>query len=642
MSELGRVWWAVVSALLVFLAVAVPKQAWAQTIDSTCRLAEPNSHGQHVSEICWFQFGAANTLLPSGSALDYNFSLPDGSLITLGIEVSGGTHAQPGLQVRQAPTWTGSNFSGNSGYYTILTPNSAALNSEADGRANGVVLTVSDIRLYRPDGSEVTNIPFEIVFADAERLNANPERLDFGVTSGGTPFEILEWLGTANPNTTIWSGTPGADTGGVASACWSSGAPVGVDCRRFRGLMNQDAPAVVLSTRRDTGTSAPFTVTGQIHSSGGQGFAIGVRWGSLRLRKLLPEGRIDSSDQFTYRLTNSTGTVVAQNTTTGSGTSSPLISTTAMPGNIFTIEEVMAPGSASVLGQYRSWVRCEGGAGGSSSVIIDQAYNQANPPQINLDESIDVPGYNIDCEITNEPADFDLTVHKTLSQIDDAPLGEGNVVLPGSRVAYEITIANVGATEAILPVGAIVESLPPGTALASTTTDFACYLNSCSNAAALTIPAGSSSVLTFVVDVDDPLDAGITSILNNVAVSGVDCASSGNTCEHEVPVSREANLSITKTNDADHVVAGAETTYTIVVTNHGPYSAHGATVTDSWQAPLDCTAGPLTCAAGGTSGTACPAAEDLEPAALQGGLAIPSLPSGGEVTFSLTCSVPAP
>ena len=84
------------------------------------------------------------------------------------------------------------------------------------------------------------------------------------------------------------------------------------------------------------------------------------------------------------------------------------------------------------------------------------------------------------------------------------------------------------------------------------------------------------------------------------------------------------------------VVAGATTTYQIVVRNNGPAAANNAVVRDPVATGLSCTTNP-TCTA---SGAGCPTS--LSITALQGtGLVIPSLPNGGVVTFNLTCTVTA-
>ena len=120
------------------------------------------------------------------------------------------------------------------------------------------------------------------------------------------------------------------------------------------------------------------------------------------------------------------------------------------------------------------------------------------------------------------------------------------------------------------------------------------------------------------------------------------------TCTYTNTRSLVADLSITKTSTTSPVTSGGTITYSIVVTNNGPSAADNAVVSEDWttEPGLDCSAtavppGTATCAASGTAGTQCPAAGSVTPAALQAGLAIPALPNGGVVTFTLTCAVTA-
>lgn len=100
---------------------------------------------------------------------------------------------------------------------------------------------------------------------------------------------------------------------------------------------------------------------------------------------------------------------------------------------------------------------------------------------------------------------------------------------------------------------------------------------------------------------------------------------------------RAANLAISKTNTVTSVVAGATTLYTITVSNSGPSDADGSVLTDPPAAGLNCTA-VSSCTPSG--GAICPAL--LSISALQGaGLSIPALPSGGSLSFGVTCAVTA-
>lgn len=112
--------------------------------------------------------------------------------------------------------------------------------------------------------------------------------------------------------------------------------------------------------------------------------------------------------------------------------------------------------------------------------------------------------------------------------------------------------------------------------------------------------------------------------------------------------SAHANLQITKTNTPasgptdgsnDTVAAGSTVDYSIVVANAGPAVADGAVVRDPATTGLTCT--NAVCGSE-INGAVCPGATGAAlVAALQSGagIAIPSLPVNGSVTFTLTCDV---
>lgn len=96
------------------------------------------------------------------------------------------------------------------------------------------------------------------------------------------------------------------------------------------------------------------------------------------------------------------------------------------------------------------------------------------------------------------------------------------------------------------------------------------------------------------------------------------------------------DLSITKTTPASTVTSGNTVIYSIVASNNGAATAFNARVTDPPLPGLSCT--NVTCAASGTA--TCP--NTVNVSGLQGaGLIIPVLPTGQNVTFTLTCTVTA-
>ena len=106
------------------------------------------------------------------------------------------------------------------------------------------------------------------------------------------------------------------------------------------------------------------------------------------------------------------------------------------------------------------------------------------------------------------------------------------------------------------------------------------------------------------------------------------------------------DLQITKTNTPvdgpadrtdDTALAGSTREYSIVATNLGSVAADGAVVQDTTVSGLTCSS--AVCGSE-TNGAACPAATGGPLAtALQTGIAIPTLPANGSVTFTLTCTV---
>ena len=102
------------------------------------------------------------------------------------------------------------------------------------------------------------------------------------------------------------------------------------------------------------------------------------------------------------------------------------------------------------------------------------------------------------------------------------------------------------------------------------------------------------------------------------------------------------DLAVEKTASPEPVESGEVITYTITVDNLGPLDTTDAVLTDTPSAGLDCGApvpAVATCAA--TGGAVCPAAPIQNSDLIGGGVTIPSLPVGGEVVFTVECTVTA-
>lgn len=99
-----------------------------------------------------------------------------------------------------------------------------------------------------------------------------------------------------------------------------------------------------------------------------------------------------------------------------------------------------------------------------------------------------------------------------------------------------------------------------------------------------------------------------------------------------------ADLELVKTTDTPAASSGGEVGYTLVVTNHGPDAASGATVADAPGAGITCPAGGAVTCTSTASPSACPGSPGpLTIQALLDGVALGTLPAGESVTFGYTC-----
>lgn len=104
-----------------------------------------------------------------------------------------------------------------------------------------------------------------------------------------------------------------------------------------------------------------------------------------------------------------------------------------------------------------------------------------------------------------------------------------------------------------------------------------------------------------------------------------------------------ADLSVTKTDGVTTRISNTTTTYTINIANAGPNSADGATFQDALATGLACNT-PSVCTA--TGGAQCPGGAvngvaNVTLASIQAGVAIPTMPNGGNLSFALVCTVTA-
>ena len=220
----------------------------------------------------------------------------------------------------------------------------------------------------------------------------------------------------------------------------------------------------------------------------------------------------------------------------------------------------------------------------------------------------------------------------------------------GGTTTYTIVVTNNGpsaANNTVVTDPAVAGLAKTGVTCGSVTGSAVCPTAANTTVALLeaagivipTLPSGGSVTFTVTANVT----AASGSVTNTATVTppvGVNDPTPGNNSSPDTnTVNPRADLAITKTDGAISVNAGGTTSYTIVVTNNGPSSADNAIFTDPAITGLNVSS--VTC---GTpvGGAACPTAANTTVALMQGaGIVIPTLPSGGSVTFTVNASVTA-
>jgi uncharacterized repeat protein (TIGR01451 family) len=254
-----------------------------------------------------------------------------------------------------------------------------------------------------------------------------------------------------------------------------------------------------------------------------------------------------------------------------------------------------------------------------------------------------------------------------------------NTFVAGQTGTYLLTVSNSGGVATAgnytvvdqLPQGlSFINPQSPGGGWACTlsTTTFAADTASCVQASALA--ANSSTTLTLTVSISPDITS--TSVDNRAKVFGgsdpnkptltatgalLACTAAsegwqggGGTyfdstavnagCAFEnTLLTRNANLSLTKTNGVTTTVAGNTTSYTITFVNGGPSSANGALIQDTPSSGLSSCSVTSCTGAGSPTAATCP----VTPANLlaPSNTTIPTFPSNSSVTFVVTCGVSA-
>lgn len=225
--------------------------------------------------------------------------------------------------------------------------------------------------------------------------------------------------------------------------------------------------------------------------------------------------------------------------------------------------------------------------GASGQVVIEVVVSPSaipgstiiNDAAISMDPAIQdlVPGNNSASETTTIQAVADMSIGKS----DDF-----DPVVAGTRLTYTIDYDNLGVSDA---TGVeVVDTLPGGVTFVSATPD----QGTCSQAGGVidcdlgdVAAASAPGQILVVVDVPANTAPG-TSLTNTAGISSdiIDQVPSNDTTTETTQVVAEADMSISKEDVVDPVMAGDPIVYTLTYQNLGPSDATGAQVIDTLPA----------------------------------------------------------
>ena len=385
--------WRVLAAGLLLLVVCI----WPASPVRAATCSPAKTGGSAPSDwpaYCWLDFSTYNdTQARSASGQTLTYTLSDGStfsfVVTVTSNVASTTTALKGVV---APSWTGAAV-GNTAFLGIA--GSPILYTAA---SQTVTVTFSNITLIPPVGI-AGGATYDFVAGDGESTNGG-ESLAF--TTNGGSWTVLDKVppisGALYPTTTN-TGTTFTETG--------VGGTVG-------GYI--------------VGSTNATTVTTKMVASGLQGAMFALRYSAITLNAQIV-GRTYAADQFKYSIAlTSSGTTLATATSSGTGIGPYTLTTTFITTpQSFTLSEVMAPGSVSLLGGYSEGLSCSNSNGNSTTalpnnvattsyVLSNIAYgdsincvftNTANAPPPPDHYAVTTPGTAVNCA----PAAVTITAH---------------------------------------------------------------------------------------------------------------------------------------------------------------------------------------------------------------------------------------
>ncbi len=320
-------------AILCMLCAGVIAGGRAEAASCNYATAQGATGPANWQTYCWLDFSSYNnTTARSSAGQNFSFTLPDGTVMSFTMRVSGA-----GLTRAASPSWSGAAV-GNTAFLGI--GGRPILYQTAAGTTT---ITISAITLTPPAAGSITNFMF--VAADGESSN-DGESLRFQ-TNGGA-WQMLDQAGP------------------ISGSTYPTYSGIGTGTFTATGVAGTVGAYVVGSTN-------PSQVVTRLVGGGLQGAMFAVRFASIRLDARVSGARADPADQFSFEIAETgSGATFASGTTTGSGLgpfpAAALSSTAALP---LTLKLVSASGSVNGLSHYQSQLSCTNAAGSSTPMPVN-------------------------------------------------------------------------------------------------------------------------------------------------------------------------------------------------------------------------------------------------------------------------------
>ena len=235
-------------------------------------------------------------------------------------------------------------------------------------------------------------------------------------------------------------------------------------------------------------------------------------------------------------------------------------------------------------------VTCELGDIDAGHIVVVAIEVTADAAQ-NINDRVTVSSDSPDGNQFNNVAEDEVNVMDS-ADLDLTKSDSPDPVIAGANLTYTLSVTNHGPSPATNVI--VRDLLPAGVSVVSVSSNHpgaTCQAGEPGNAAKPsvctfdTMADGASRTMTIVVTVL-PETTGI--LHNDASVSSEthDPDNSNNVEGESTTIESQADLSVTKSDNPDPAVAGSGLTYEVVVTNGGPSTAVGVTLTDSLPAEV--------------------------------------------------------